>query len=88
LDPTPPWMPAVLGQSLGAIDRREAFLRATARWRDDGRLEVDPAAQQDSSMFAVFARADCLVRHPAFAPDMPAGAPVTVLPLGSGSIRV
>jgi len=88
LDPAPPWTPAVLGRALGANDRREAYLRASARRRDDGRLEVDPAAQQDSSMFALFARADCLVRQPAFAPALPAGAPVSVLPLGPGPIGV
>jgi len=88
LDPAPPLMPAVLGRALEANDRREAYLRARAHRRADGRLEATPAMRQDSSMFALFARADCLVRHPPFAPALPAGAPVSVLPLAAGPIGV
>jgi molybdopterin molybdotransferase len=88
LDPLPPEIPAVLGQPLGANDRRQDYLRARATWRGDGRLEVHPAAKQDSSMLAVFARADCLIKRPPFAPAAPAGAQVSVVPLASGPIGV
>lgn len=64
LDPAPPEVPAVLGRPLGANDRRQEYLRASASWRADGRLEVLPAARQDSSMLATFARADCLIKRP------------------------
>ena len=73
LDPAPPEVPAVLGAPLGANDRRQEYLRASVVWRDDGRLEAMPAARQDSSMLATFARADCLIKRAPFAPAMPAG---------------
>jgi molybdopterin molybdotransferase len=79
VDPSPPEIPAVLGQPLGANDRREDYLRATATWRDDGRLEVHPAPRQDSSMLAVFAHATCLIKRPPFAPATAAGTPVQVV---------
>jgi molybdopterin molybdotransferase len=88
LDPLPPEIPAVLGEPLGANDRRQDYLRARATWREDGRLEVHPAAKQDSSMLATFARADCLIKRPPFAPAAPAGAPVSVVPLAAGPIGV
>jgi molybdopterin molybdotransferase len=88
LDPLPPEIPAVLGQPLDANDRRQDYLRARATWRADGRLEVHPAAKQDSSMLATFARADCLIKRPPFAPAEPAGTPVSVVPLASGPIGV
>jgi molybdopterin molybdotransferase len=88
LDPAPPMIPAVLGRSLGPNDGREEYLRASWRWRDDGRLEALPAAMQDSSMSAIFARADCLIRRAAFAPAMEAGSMVWVLPLGEFAVGV
>jgi molybdopterin molybdotransferase len=88
LDPAPPMIPAVLGRALGPNDRREEYLRATCRWRDDGRLEALPAAMQDSSMSAIFARADCLIRRAAFAPAMEAGTTVPVLPLWAFTVGV
>jgi molybdopterin molybdotransferase len=88
LDPTPPEVPAVLGAPLGANDRRQEYLRASMVWRDDGRLEAVPAARQDSSMLATFARADCLIKRAPFAPAMPRGTAVSVLPLGPASIGV
>jgi molybdopterin molybdotransferase len=88
LDPAPPMIPAVLGRALGPNDRREEYLRARWRWREDGRLEALPAAMQDSSMSAIFASADCLIRRAAFAPAMEAGTPVEVLPLGAFSVGV
>jgi molybdopterin molybdotransferase len=88
LDPAPPMVPAVLGSALGPNDRREEYLRARWRWRDDGRLEALPAAMQDSSMSAIFASADCLIRRVAFAPAMEAGTTVSVLPLGAFSVGV
>ncbi len=88
LDPRPPEVPAVLGRALPPNDRREEYLRASWRWREDGQLEVFPAERQDSSMLAVFARADCLVRRPAFAPAMPQGTRVSALPLAPAWIAV
>ena len=88
LDPSLPQVPAVLGTDLAANDRREEFLRATARHDADGRLVVTPAARQDSSMYRLFADADCLVRRAAHAPAMPAGTRVRALPLASGPVAI
>ena len=86
MDPSLPEVPAVLGEPLGANDRRQDYLRAHAAWRKDGRIEVRPAGKQDSSMLAVFARATCLIKRPPFAPALPAGATVPVVLLASEPI--
>jgi molybdopterin molybdotransferase len=88
LDPTPPEIPAVLGRALGPNDRRQEYLRARAHWGEDGRLVAIPAELQDSSMFATFARADCLIRRAPFAPAMPVGTAVPILPLAAGPIGI
>jgi molybdopterin molybdotransferase len=88
LDPAPPEVPAVLGAALGANDRRQEYLRASAAWRDDGRLEAVPAARQDSSMLATFARAECLIRRAPFAPAMPRGTAVSAILLGPGPVGI
>jgi molybdopterin molybdotransferase len=88
LDPAVPEIPAVLGRAVAANDRREDYLRAECAWSEDGRLVVIPAERQDSSMLATFARADCLIKRAPFAPALPAGAPVMVLPLAAGPIGV
>jgi molybdopterin molybdotransferase len=88
LDPAPPLVPAVLGCPLGPNDRRQEYLRASARRLPDGRLEAHPMALQDSSMLATFARADCLVERAPLAPAMAPGTPVQVLPLGLAPLGV
>lgn len=88
LDPNPPEIPAVLGDSLNANDQRQEYLRATTKWRDDGLLEVTPAARQDSAMFALFARADCLIKRRPFAEKAVKGAPVTVIPLTPAPVGI
>jgi molybdopterin molybdotransferase len=88
LDPAPPEIPAVLGAPLDANDRRQDYLRAKAAWGEEGRLTVVPAARQDSSMLATFARADCLIKRPPLAPPVPSGAAVSVLLLGSGPVGI
>lgn len=88
LDPTPPEIPAVLGLDLDANDQREDYLRATTKWRDDGRLEVTPSKRQDSAMYALFARADCLIKRRSFAKNAKKGDPVTIIPLTPAPIGV
>ncbi len=88
LDPNPPEIPAVLGDSLNANDQRQEYLRATTKWRDDGLLEVTPAARQDSAMFALFARADCLIKRRPFAEKAVKGDPVTVIPLTPAPVGI
>ena len=88
IDPNPPEIPAVLGFDLDANDQRQDYLRATTRWRDDGRLEVVPSKRQDSAMFAIFARASCLVKRRPFAEKALKGEPVTIIPLGPAPIGI
>jgi molybdopterin molybdotransferase len=88
LDPQPPEIPGVLGRALGPNDQRQEYLRAKARWRSDGRLEVLPADRQDSSMLSIFAHADCLVKRAPFAPAMAPGTRVAVLLLGAAPSEV
>jgi molybdopterin molybdotransferase len=83
MDPSLPEVPAILGAPLAANDRRQDYLRAHAAWREDGRIEVQPAPRQDSSMLAVFARATCLIKRPPLAPALAAGATVPVVLLAS-----
>jgi molybdopterin molybdotransferase len=88
MDPSLPEVPAILAEPLGPNDRRQDYLRAHAAWREDGRIEVHPAAKQDSSMLALFARAMCLIKRPPSAPALPAGATVPVVLLVSESVGV
>jgi molybdopterin molybdotransferase len=88
LDPNPPEFPAVLKDSLDANDQRQDYLRATMSWRADGRLEVTPARRQDSAMFALFARADCLIKRRPFAKNAAKGDLVTIIPLSPSPIGV
>jgi molybdopterin molybdotransferase len=88
LDPQPPEIPGVLGRALGPNDQRQEYLRAKARWRSDGRLEVLPADRQDSSMLSIFAQADCLVKRVPFAPAMAPGTRVAVLLLTAPPLEV
>jgi molybdopterin molybdotransferase len=88
LDPQPPEIQGVLGRTLAPNDQRQEYLRAEARWRSDGRLEVLPAERQDSSMLSIFARADCLVKRAPFAPAMAPGTGVPVLLLRAAALGV
>ncbi len=88
LDPNPPEISAVLGIDLDANDQRQDYLRATADWSGDGRLEVTPSKRQDSAMFALFARADCLIKRRPFAKNAKKGDQVTIIPLSPLSVGV
>ncbi|ANY18621.1 Molybdopterin molybdenumtransferase [Tsuneonella dongtanensis] len=66
------WTTMVLGSPLGANGDREAFIRA--RRSDDGR--VYPLDNQDSGAQHALAYADVLLRSPAHAQALPAGASV------------
>ena len=88
LDPALPETTGVLGVELGPNDRRQEYLRSASTRRPDGTLEVRPFKRQDSSMLALFARADCLVVREPFAPAMGPGTTVRVVPLGDSLVRV
>jgi molybdopterin molybdotransferase len=72
---------AVAAAPLEANGPRAHYMRATSTRGVDGRLEVTPVPNQDSSLMAPLAAADCLIVRPIRAPALPAGSRVPVLPL-------
>ena len=72
---------AVLGCDLAANDRRQDYLRSELSLNIDGELTATPFPKQDSSMLAVFSRADCLVMRLPFAEAIAAGARVEIVRL-------
>ncbi len=79
---------ATLAAALPENDEREDYLRATLETDGDGRLLARPFQLQDSSNFARLAKADCLVIRAPHAPPAPAGATVTIIPLGGGIVGI
>jgi molybdopterin molybdotransferase len=77
-------IPARLHAPLPACGPREHWMRASLSMDPEGRTVATPFADQDSSLVAVFARADALLRRPAGAPSAAAGEVVDVLPLRRG----
>ena len=77
---------AILGRALPANDERQDYLRATLKRRDDGQMVASTFEKQDSSMFALLARSDCLIVRPPFAPAAAAGAPVPIVVLGQSPL--
>lgn len=76
-----PTAPAVLGRDLPANDERADYLRATLAPGPDGPV-AHPLPNQDSSLMAPLAEADCLVIRPPFAPAASSGSPCIILKLG------
>ncbi len=60
---------------------REHWMRARLTSAPDGSLQAEAFADQDSSLVAVYAMADALVRRPSGAPSLAAGEAVEALPL-------
>tara|TARA_R110000868_G_scaffold80390_20_gene228464 strand:+ start:278 stop:1492 length:1215 start_codon:yes stop_codon:yes gene_type:complete len=85
LPTTMPFRNARLLEPLQTNNRREDYLRAVLNEsaNSDGFPGVRPLGHQDSSMLANFARADCLIKRPPFAPQADAGSIVEVLLLRS-----
>ena len=73
--------PARLGSNLPANDERADYLRATLTPGVDG-LIASPLPDQDSSLMAALAKADCLLIRPPYAPPAPAGSDCVILKLG------
>ena len=80
-DPAFPLRPVRLAEPLGATGPREHWMRARLETGEDGVRLARVFPDQDSSLVAVFAAADALVRRPAGAPAMAAGALVEALDL-------
>ena len=73
--------PARLGRDLPANDVRTDYMRATLTGGPDGPMAT-PLPDQDSSLMAPLAQADCLLIRPANAPAAAAGSPCVILKLG------
>jgi molybdopterin molybdotransferase len=72
---------ARLGCDLPANDEREDYLRATLDAGPEAPVAT-PLPNQDSSLMAPLAAADCLLIREPFAPPANAGAPCVILKLG------
>ena len=72
------WQKAELAAALPENDRRESYLRGRCRRNEDGYLIVTPESAQDSSMLAVMAQSDCLIRRPPHAAASEKGCEVDV----------
>lgn len=74
-------VPAALTAPIEANGPRAHYMRACRAATSDGAAGVRPLANQDSSLIAPLAAADCLIIRPPRAPALPAGAKVDTLPL-------
>ena len=72
---------ARLGCDLPANDERQDYLRATLATGANGRTAT-PLPNQDSSLMAPLAEADCLLIRAPYAPAAPAGSDCVILKLG------
>jgi molybdopterin molybdotransferase len=72
---------ARLGRDLPANDERADYLRATLKASPEGPVAT-PLKDQDSSLMAPLAKADCLLIREPNAPFGPAGSPCVILKLG------
>ncbi|MBV9262586.1 MAG: molybdopterin molybdotransferase MoeA, partial [Pseudolabrys sp.] len=73
---------AVLGRDLPQNDERAEYMRASLEKHADGALVATPFPNQDSSLMAPLARADCLVIREPHAQSARAGSPCVILKLG------
>jgi molybdopterin molybdotransferase len=79
---------ALLGRDVGANDRREDYLRASLSRDASGALLATPFDRQDSNLMALFAKADCLVVRPPFAPPARQGEKVRIVPLDMAAYAI
>ena len=73
--------PARLGRDLPANDERADYMRASLSTGPGGPIAT-PLPDQDSSLMAPLAKADCLLIREANAPAAGAGSPCVILKLG------
>jgi molybdopterin molybdotransferase len=77
----PPFERALLGVAMPANDAREDYITARIEAGPDQQIFVYPFRTQDGSMLMTLARADALIRRPAFAPPAKQGEAVDVIRL-------
>ena len=81
-DPLPRFEPGRLAAALKGNPARDQLVRARTRAGEDGALELEPLAGQESHMIARAASADALVLVPRGDAELPAGSAVRYLRLG------
>lgn len=74
---------AVLSESLSSPGGRRQYRRGRVRWDQDGTRLVDPVGGEGSHLLANLARSDSLIVIDEEVTELPAGSPVTVLPLSA-----
>ena len=74
---------AILQRDLKGNDQRQDYLRAKLSRKKNGELCVTPFEKQDSSMLAVFSKADCLIVRKPFARSLKKGNWVSIIRLDS-----
>jgi molybdopterin molybdotransferase len=79
-DPGPCYLPGRLGAAVGRAAERDELVRARSRV-EDGVFVLDPLAGQDSHMIVRSSAADALVLVERGEGDLPAGSPVSYLPI-------
>jgi molybdopterin molybdotransferase len=72
---------ARLGCDLPANDERQDYLRATLSPGTNGQIAT-PLPDQDSSLMAPLAKADCLLIRAPYAPAAAAGSDCVIIKLG------
>lgn len=77
-----------LGRDLPANGQRQDYMRARLATDPEGRLTATPFDEQDSSMLALYAQADCLIVRPIGAPPAKAGDRVSIIRFDRGSISI
>ncbi|WP_431305281.1 molybdopterin molybdotransferase MoeA [Sediminicoccus sp. BL-A-41-H5] len=82
-DAGPRTIQALAGLDLAENDKRADHLRASLTPGPEGMMVATPASRQDSSMLAVLASADGLILRAPFAPPLPKGGVVDVIPLAA-----
>jgi molybdopterin molybdotransferase len=82
-EPTTKPVPAILGVDLWENDERADYLRAASTWDEQGRRVVTPflKKEQDSSLTATLAKADCLLIRAPNAKAAKAREIVQIIPL-------
>ena len=79
---------ARLGRDVVANDHRQDYLRSRLSVGRDGDLTATPFEVQDSSMLALFAKADCLVVRPPNAAAATAGTRVEIVRLEWSTVGI
>lgn len=83
-----PTLTARLGREVRENDQRQDYLRAQLSYDGGGEPIATPFPQQDSSMMARLAEADCLIVRPPAAPALKKGESVEIMLIEGGLVQI